>query len=42
MFLTVGRTAILHARHFVELEICVVLVKLDLKNIKSTCLQLIK
>ena len=40
MFLTVSRTAILHSSHFVELEICVFLVKLNLKDIQCTCLQL--
>ena len=40
MFLTVSRTAILHSSHFIELEICVFLVKLNLKDIQCTCLQL--
>ena len=31
--LTVSSAAILHASHFIELEICVFLVKLNIKNI---------
>ena len=32
MFLTVSRAAILHASHFIELEICFFLDKLNLKT----------
>ena len=32
MFLTVSRAPILHASHFIELEICVFLDKLNLKT----------
>ena len=32
MFLTVSRAAFLHASHFIELKICVFLVKLNIKK----------